>query len=94
MDITIRLAGIAATIANRKEITLALEDETTYTEIVQQLGKLHPELAGVVLAADGKSLISATLLIRNGEEIIMPQMMAQSPKDGDFLQVTTFIVGG
>ena len=94
MNITIKLAGAAAAASGCQEIPLSLEDRVSYTDIIRHLGSLHPELTGVVLVEDGRSLISATLLVRNGEEIIMPQMMDGSPQDDDILQVTTFIVGG
>jgi molybdopterin converting factor small subunit len=64
----------------------------TVGECIKDLGKRHPDLAGLILAADG-SLLSSIDIFINGESAY-PGALARPVQDGDRLQVIMLIQGG
>jgi molybdopterin converting factor small subunit len=94
MNVTLEFSGLARVITGVHELQLQVADDTTYNQVVCQLGELYPGLKGIMLNNEGDGLINATLFAVNGESYVMPVEMERSPKDGDRLTFVTFIVGG
>jgi hypothetical protein len=92
--ICVELTGAPGAIAGQKEIVLQLPPEATYRDVVQQLAEAHPGLIGMLIADDKRSLLSANLFSRAGQEPVMPDLMDGIPPDGERLVVVFFIVGG
>jgi molybdopterin converting factor small subunit len=64
----------------------------TVGECIKELGKQYPDLAGLVLAADGSLLNSIDIFV-NGESAY-PRALARPVKDGDRLRIIMLIQGG
>jgi hypothetical protein len=94
MRLLVELTGVASQIAGTKEVHIELDEGSRYSEIIYRLYEQFHALAGVMITEDGRSLLSSVILSRNGSELIMPDQMEDSPKDGDRLSFIFVIVGG
>lgn len=92
--IEVEFTGVARSLAGEKKIQLALDDQASYREIVQELARRYPEFVGVLIAPDAQSFLSASLFNRADGDPIMPDAMDGSPPDGEQLVILYFIVGG
>jgi molybdopterin converting factor small subunit len=92
--ITVRLTGAPASIAGTRCASLEVEDGSTYLDVIGQLGQSFPNLIGVIIASDGKTMLSSNLFLVNGQDYIMPGMWDRSPQDGDTLLLISPITGG
>ncbi len=92
--IAVEFTGAAREIIGEKKIVLELPDEVCYHDIVEVLAARYPGLIGTLISADRRSLLSANLFNRNGEEPIMPENMDDTPQDGERIVILYFIVGG
>jgi hypothetical protein len=93
-QITVEFTGAAREISGERKIRLELSDQGSYQDIVNMLARRFPGLVGTLISADKRSLLSANLFNRNGEEPIMPEQMSDSPRDGERIVLLYFIVGG
>ncbi len=88
------MTGLGREIVGCKEFNLAVDENSSYAEIIHAIGVLFPALIGVMIAPDGTSLLSSVILSRNGKELIMPDQMMSIPEHGDRLAFVFVIVGG
>lgn len=94
MEVTVEFAGMARVLTRQPRIALRLEQGTTFRQILQQLGELHPELVGEVIHPSFQSLKSSNMLNLNGKRMIQPGQMDQGPQDGDRLILMSILAGG
>ena len=94
MQIFIEFTGIAVEIIKQKQITLALENQMTYQEILQWLSIQYPGLIGLLIDHDGHSLLSSNLFIINGDLTQPAMVLSKCPSDGDRLILMSLISGG
>lgn len=94
MNLTVEFSGVARAIAGANQTLLTLPDRGTYHDVVCRLSELYPALVGIQIAPDRVSLLNANVFSRNGDNVILPDMMGEMPADGDRLILITIIVGG
>ncbi len=94
MRILVEFTGIPRVVTGVKQIPLEFQDGVTYREIVRQLGKLYPQLIGEVLQPDGETFQPSNMLNLNGQRMIQPAQMNESPHDGDRLILMSILAGG
>ena len=94
MHVKIEFTGAARHIIKHKEITMSLESDTTYQEIIHLLSIRFPDLIGLLIDQDGQTLLSANLLIINGDLANPALIVSESPKDNDRLTLMSVITGG
>ena len=92
--IEIQFTGAALAITGRKQGILEIGENASYRDIVSFLADEYPELIGILISEDRRSLLSANFFSRNGEEPILPDDMDKIPQEGERLVVLYFIVGG
>jgi hypothetical protein len=93
MQLTVELTGLGRAIAGR-DVDLTLPVGSDYHVVVACLAERFPGLVGIVIAPGGRELLNANIISRNGEELIMPDMLDGCPSDGDRLTLLSIIVGG
>jgi hypothetical protein len=91
--VTVELTGLGRAIAGR-EVEIALPQDSDYHQVVACLAERFPDLIGIVIAPDGRELLNANVISRNGDDLIMPDMLNGRPADGDYLTLLSIIVGG
>jgi molybdopterin converting factor small subunit len=92
--ITIKFTGALASLAEVKSVSLVVDDQATYSTIIQKLGELFPALIGVIIDQDGKTMLSSNMFLANGQDFVMNGMWDQSPNDRDHLTLISPTTGG
>jgi hypothetical protein len=94
MDVTVEFAGLARVLTRKPRVSLTLEDGTSFREVLQRLGTMHPELVGEVIDPSFTALKSSNMLNLNGKRMIQPTQMDQCPAHGDRLILMSILAGG
>jgi hypothetical protein len=94
MQVTVEFTGLARHILQRKEINVSLVEQTTYMDIVRQLAKDHPQLIGLLINADGETLMSGNVMVINGDLATPAMVMHDHPNPGDRLIIMSLVTGG
>ncbi len=94
MEVTVEFAGLARVLTRQPRVLMTLDEGTSFREILEQLGKLHPELVGDVIHPSFTSLKSSNMLNLNGKRMIQPAHMDESPEHGDRLILMSILAGG
>ncbi len=92
--IMIKLTGAPASLAQTKKVTLTMDDDATYAEVICQLGVQIPALIGLIIDQDGQTMLSSNMFLVNDQDFIMHGMWSLSPKDGDTLTLISPVTGG
>lgn len=94
MQVLVELMGVARVVSGVKQVTLELEEGTTFRQIVRLLGQRYPQLVGEVIQADGETFQASNMLNLNGRRMIQPAQMDNVPSDGDRLILMSILAGG
>ncbi|HOT92363.1 MAG TPA: MoaD/ThiS family protein [Anaerolineae bacterium] len=94
MQVLVEFTGIPRVVTGVRQVPLQLQDGATYREIVRLLGKRYPQLIGEVLQPDGETFQPSNMLNLNGQRMIQPAQMDESPHDGDRLILMSILAGG
>jgi len=92
--IIVKLTGAVAAQAGTKSTTLTLDVDATYAEVIHTLGQLFPNLIGLIIDTDGRTMLSSNLFLVNSRDYVMVGMWDQSPQDGDTLLLISPVTGG
>ena len=94
MRVRVELLGLSRLAAGAKEITLGLEEGTTFRDIVRMLGTRYPEMIGNVIQPDGETLQTPNIFNLNAKRMIQTGQMDDSPSDGDRIILMSISAGG
>ena len=94
MRVRVELLGLSRFAAGVKEITLDLEEGTTFRDIVRMLGTRYPAMIGNVIQPDGETLQTPNIFNLNAKRMIQASQMDDSPSDGDRIILMSISAGG
>ncbi|MDY6877006.1 MAG: MoaD/ThiS family protein [Chloroflexota bacterium] len=94
MRIQVEFLGLSRFAAGAKEITLDLEDGTTFRDIVRMLGTRYPEMVGNVIQPNGETLQTPNIFNLNARRMIQTDQMDDGPSDGDRIILMSISAGG
>ncbi|MFO7663823.1 MAG: MoaD/ThiS family protein [Chloroflexota bacterium] len=94
MQVFVEFMGIARVVSGVKQVTLDLEEGTTFRQIVRLLGQQYPTLLGEVIQPDGETFQPSNMLNLNGRRMIQPAQMDDAPNNGDRLILMSILAGG
>jgi len=94
MRVHLEFLGLSRFAAGVKEITLDLEEGTTFRDIVRMLGTRYPAMIGNVIQPDGETLQTPNILNHNARRMIQPSHMDDCPSDGDRIILMSISAGG
>lgn len=94
MQVSVEFMGVARVLSGIKQVTLNLEEGTTFRQIVRLLGQKYPQLIGEVIQPDGETFQASNMLNLNGRRMIQPAQMDDTPHDGDRLVLMSILAGG
>ena len=94
MRIHVEFLGLSRFAAGTKEITLGLEEGTTFRDIVRMLGTRYPEMIGNVIQPDGETLQTPNIFNLNAKRMIQAGQMDDGPGDGDRIILMSISAGG
>jgi len=92
--IHIEFLGLSRLEAGVKEITLDLEEGTTFRDIVRMLGTRYPAMIGNVIQPDGETLQVPNIFNLNAKRMIQTSQMDDNPNDGDRIILMSISAGG
>jgi len=94
MRIQVEFLGLSRFTAGVKEITLDLEESTTFRDIVCLLATRYPAMIGNVIQPDGETLQYPNIFNLNAKRMIKADQMDESPSDGDRIILMSMSAGG
>ncbi|MDF1515682.1 MAG: MoaD/ThiS family protein [Anaerolineae bacterium] len=94
MELTVEFAGLSRVLTHLSRITLEVEPDTSYRQILAILSDKHPELLGEVIHSSKTTLQSSNMLNVNGKHMVQPNELDQYPVDGDRLIMMSILAGG
>ena len=94
MELTIEFAGLSRVLTHLKKISVNVEPNTTFRQLLTILSNKHPELIGEVIHASKTTLQSSNMLNINGKHMVQPTEMDLSPSDCDRLILMSILAGG
>ena len=77
-----------------KEISLELEQDTSFTDLVRLLGERYPALIPNVIQADRETLQAPNIFNLNARKMIQVARMGEGPSDGDRVILMSMSAGG
>jgi len=92
--ITVEFTGLSKSITGTATTTVNLPEGTTYQDLIRHLGKVYPQLVGVLIAADGETFLSSNMFIIDGDYANPAMVMSEPVKDGEHLHLMSVITGG
>ena len=81
-------------LAGTKELSLELEEGTTFRDIVSLLSVKYPDMIGNVINPDGETLHPPNIFNLNAKRMIQPNQMGECPSDGDRIVLMSISAGG
>ena len=93
-QVQVEFTGISRMLTGQSEMMLKIRPSTTFSEIVELLGKKFPSLVGQIIDKNGSVFIATNLFSLNGQQIIQESEMNGSPKAGDRLILISLLAGG
>jgi molybdopterin converting factor small subunit len=81
-------------LTGQKEISLDVEDGTTYRGVVRELGTMYPALIGNVIQRNGESLQAPNIFNLDAKKMIQAAQMGDSLSDGDRIILMSVSAGG
>ncbi|GIV65793.1 MAG: hypothetical protein KatS3mg047_0186 [Bellilinea sp.] len=94
IKITIEFTNLAKNIAGVPAVEVEFPCGITYGQIVEWLAEQYPDMIGIIIQDDKKSLLNSNLFIINGEMAQPAFQMDDSPQDGDRLTLVAVATGG
>jgi hypothetical protein len=94
IHVSIEFSGAARNIVGQKQISLELDEKSSFRDIISLLGKRYPGLIGILIDAGGKDFLSSNMFVINGDMTTPAMVIDESPHDGDHLVLMSLITGG
>ena len=94
MRVHVEFLGLSRLAAGVREITLDLEEDTTFRDIVRTLGDRYPKMIGNVIQPDGETLQSPNIFNLNARRMIKANQTDDNPSDGDCIILMSISAGG
>jgi molybdopterin converting factor small subunit len=94
VEVKIEFAGLSRVITHNRSLSLTLESDATYRDILHILADRYPDLVGNVIHPSHEALQSSNMLNLNGKHMISPNQMNKSPSDGDRVILMSVLAGG
>jgi molybdopterin converting factor small subunit len=94
MRIHLEFLGVSRLVAGVKAISLDVEEDTTFQDIVRVLSAKYPGMIGNVIQPDGETLQVPNILNLNAKRMIQASQMNERPSDGDRIILMSISAGG
>jgi len=92
--ITIEFTNLARVIVGENQIDMEVSPDETYADVVERLGRMYPDLLGILIEPDGRKFMNSNMFIINNEMADPVMVMEDTPKPGDRLTLVSVATGG
>jgi len=94
MRVHLEFLGLSRLVAGVTEISLDLEEGTTFRDIVPKLGTTYPAMRESVSRPDSETLQNPNAFSLNAKRMIQASQMNDRPSDGDRIILMSMSIGG
>ncbi len=94
MNILVEFVGVSRVLTGEQNLTLPLAPDSSYRDVIRQLGARFPALIGQVIALDGETLLPENQIALNGKRMLQISEMDASPAEGERLTFMSILAGG
>ena len=100
MQVRVELLGLSRLVIGQREVTLDLDSEATYRDVVRELGETYPALVGNVIQSDKENLQAPNIFNLNAKRMIQAKQMENRlvdelhPSEGDRIILMSMSAGG
>jgi molybdopterin converting factor small subunit len=94
MQVRVELLGLSRLVTGEKEVSLDLDGEATYRDIVRALSNEYPALIGNVIQSDKESLQAPNIFNLNARQMIQSKQMDSRLSEGDRIILMSMSAGG
>ncbi len=100
MQVRVEMLGLSRLVTGQREVSLDLEQEATYRDIVRALSDMYPALIGNVIQSDRESLQAPNIFNLNAKQMIQSKQMENRladelyPHGGDRIILMSMSAGG
>jgi len=94
MNVQLEFAGLARVMTRICQISINLNEGTTFQELIGYLSEQYPVLIGQVIKPDGKTLYPSNMLNLDGKRMIQDSQMSDPLQDGDRIILMSVLAGG
>jgi molybdopterin converting factor small subunit len=94
MQVRVELLGLSRLVTGQREVSLDLDSEATYRDIVRALSDEYPALIGNVIQSDRESLQAPNIFNLNARQMIQSKQMENPLNEGDRIILMSMSAGG
>ena len=94
MLVQLEMLGLSRLVTGQKQVSLDLEQEATYRDIVRTLSERYPALIGNVIQSDRESLQAPNIFNLNARQMIQSKQMDNRLSEGDRIILMSMSAGG
>ena len=94
MHVQVEFLGLSRLVSGKKEVSLEIESDTTFRDIVGILADRYPEMIGNVIRPDCKTLQEPNIFNLNARKMIQAAQMDSVPSEHDRIILMSMSAGG
>ena len=94
MRVRVELLGLSRLVAGTREVTVELDDESTYRDLVRALSDTYPALVGNVIQADRRNLQAPNIFNLNARQMVQSRQMDDRLREDDRIILMSMSAGG
>jgi molybdopterin converting factor small subunit len=94
MRIQVEFLGLSRLVSGQKQVSLDVEQDTTFRDIVRLLAEKYPEMIGNVIRPDRATLQEPNIFNLNARRMIQAAQMDESPSEDDRIILMSMSAGG
>jgi hypothetical protein len=94
MRVQIELLGLSRLVTGQREISLDLEADATFRDIVRTLADTYPQMIGNVIRPDRATLQEPNIFNLNARRMVQAAQMDESPGENDRIILMSMSAGG
>jgi molybdopterin converting factor small subunit len=94
MKIQVEFLGVFRLAAGTREMTLQIEEDTSFRDLIKFIAEKYPAMDGNMLAGDTGCLLGSNALNYNGRRMIQKEELDECLHDGDQITLMSILAGG
>ena len=94
MQVHVEFLGLSRLVSGKKQISLEIEADTTFRDIVGILADRYPEMIGNVIRPDRKTLQEPNIFNLNARKMVQAAQMDTVPSENDRIILMSVSAGG
>jgi molybdopterin converting factor small subunit len=94
MRVRVEFLGLSRLVTGAREVSLEMEGEATYRDLVHALSEKYPELVGNVIQSDRRNLQAPNIFNLNARQMVQSRQMDHQLNEDDRIILMSMSAGG